>query len=130
MAWAIGDLGFEMRLSTYVPALIKGGISSLTRAVLKDTGRNIEDIRFLAIHPGGRKILESIEQELHINPERNEAAYNILRNFGNMSSPTVLFVLERVMSKLTAADHGEPILSFAFGPGLSLESILFNVEVD
>jgi alpha-pyrone synthase len=129
MAWAIGDLGFEMRLSTYVPALIKGGISSLTKAVLKDAGTDIRDVRYLAIHPGGRKILESIEQELGISPERNEAAYYVLRNFGNMSSPTVLFVLARVIDKLTVADRGEPVLSFAFGPGLSLESMLFNVEV-
>jgi prepilin-type processing-associated H-X9-DG protein len=71
MAWAIGNLGFEMKLSTYVPALIKSGISSLANAALEITGKDIRDIRFFAIHPGGRKILESIEQELNIPPEMN-----------------------------------------------------------
>lgn len=129
MAWAIGDVGFEMKLSTYVPSLIQGGISSLTRAVLQQSGRDIQHIRHLAIHPGGKKILESIEQELAISPELNEAAYYVLRNFGNMSSPTVLFVLKRVMERLTAQDKDEPVLSFAFGPGLTLESMLLNVEI-
>lgn len=129
MAWAIGDLGFQMRLSSYVPSLIKGGIASLVSSVLENTGKNIAGIRLFAIHPGGKKILESIEQELGITPDMNEAAYYILRNFGNMSSPTVLFVLDRVMQGLSTADKGEGLLSFAFGPGLTLESILFNVEV-
>lgn len=129
MAWAIGDLGFEMRLSTYVPSLIKGGIASLVNSVLENTGKSIHDIQFLAIHPGGRKILECVEQELSIKPEMNEAAYYILRNFGNMSSPTVLFVLERIMQQLSADNKDESVLSFAFGPGLTLESLLFNVKV-
>jgi predicted naringenin-chalcone synthase len=129
MAWAIGDLGFQMRLSTYVPSLIKGGISSLVSSLLENTGKAIDDIRFFAIHPGGKKILESIEQELGLHPDLNEAAYYVLRNFGNMSSPTVLFVLGRVMETLSQNDKNEPVLSFAFGPGLTLESMLFRVEV-
>ena len=129
MAWAIGNLGFEMKLSSYVPALIKSGISSLASAALENTGKNIRDIRFFAIHPGGRKILESVEQELNILPEMNEPAYHVLRNFGNMSSPTVLFVLDRILKKLSAADKDDLILSFAFGPGLTLESMVFHIEV-
>lgn len=107
MAWAIGNLGFEMRLSTFVPSLIKGGISSLASSVLDDAGKNIRDIRFFAIHPGGRKILESVEQELNIHPEMNEPAYHVLRNFGNMSSPTILFVLDRIMGQLSARDKDD-----------------------
>ncbi|HTF16955.1 MAG TPA: type III polyketide synthase [Chryseolinea sp.] len=129
MAWAIGDLGFEMRLSTYVPSLIRGGISSLASSVLENTGKDIHDIRFLAIHPGGRKILESVEQELNISAEMNESAYYVLRNFGNMSSPTVLFVLDRIMGKLSVHDKDDLVLSFAFGPGLTLESMLFHIVV-
>lgn len=129
MAWAIGDLGFEMRLSTYVPSLIQGGIASLTKALLQESGKDVRHIRHLAIHPGGKKILQSIEQELSISPDLNEPAYYVLRNFGNMSSPTVLFVLKRVMERLSPQDKGEPVLSFAFGPGLTLESMLLNVEV-
>jgi len=129
MAWSIGDLGFEMKLSTYVPSLIKGGISALTTSVLAQTGKSVHDVRHFAIHPGGRKILKSIEQELAIGAELNEAAYYVLRNFGNMSSPTVLFVLRRVLEKLTTHDKDELVLSFAFGPGLTLESMLLEVEI-
>lgn len=129
MAWAIGDAGFEMKLSTYVPSLIKGGISSLARAVLERTGKQLSDIRHLAIHPGGRKILEAIERELSISRDLNEAAYEVLRNYGNMSSPTVLFVLRRIMQQLTTDDHGELVLSFAFGPGLTLESMVLGIDI-
>jgi predicted naringenin-chalcone synthase len=128
MAWAIGDLGFEMKLSSYVPTIIRSGISSLAATVLESAGKRLQDIRFFAIHPGGRKILEGIEQELGIAPEKNEAAYHVLKHFGNMSSPTVLFVLKHLMSRLNAEDDGEQVLSFAFGPGLTLESMLLSIE--
>ncbi|HEY5919383.1 MAG TPA: type III polyketide synthase [Chryseolinea sp.] len=130
MAWAIGDLGFEMRLSTYVPSIIKGGILKLTKTLLDNISKNIDDIRFFAIHPGGRKILESIEEELGINKQQNEPAYHVLKNYGNMSSPTILFVLQEIVNKLTPGHHGEHIMSFAFGPGLTLESMVLKIEMD
>ncbi len=71
MAWAIGDLGFEMKLSTYVPSIIKNGIVSLTQAVLDKICKNISDVRYFAIHPGGRKILENIEKDLGLSKEQN-----------------------------------------------------------
>lgn len=130
MAWAIGDLGFEMKLSTYVPSIIKSGILKLTTTLLEKISKNLSDVRFFAIHPGGRKILESIEQELGLNKDQNEPAYHVLKNYGNMSSPTVLFVLREIIKKLTPHDHGEHILSFAFGPGLTLESMILKIEMD
>ena len=130
MAWAIGDLGFEMKLSSYVPSIIKGGILNLTRNLLDKISKNVNDIRFFAIHPGGRKILESIEEELGINRYQNEPAYHVLKNYGNMSSPTVLFVLQEIIRKLTPHDRGQHILSFAFGPGLTLESMVLKIEMD
>ncbi len=130
MAWAIGDLGFEMKLSTYVPDIIKGGIKALTSSLLKNIDRKIEDIRYFAIHPGGRKILENIEEVLGIERDRNESAYNVLKNYGNMSSPTILFVLKDIVRKLNKTDDGQRILSFAFGPGLTLESMILKIEVD
>lgn len=130
MAWAIGDLGFEMKLSTYVPSIIKGGILKLTRSLLGKISKNIHDIRFFAIHPGGRKILESIEEELGLDKCQNAPAYHVLKNYGNMSSPTILFVLQEIIRKLTPRDRGEHILSFAFGPGLTLESMVLKIEID
>jgi predicted naringenin-chalcone synthase len=130
MAWTIGDLGFEMKLSSYVPDVIKGGIKKLSESLLKKLSKSIEDIKYFVIHPGGRKILETIEQQLGIDKEKNTAAYHVLKNFGNMSSPTVVFVLWEVFRQVTAADNGEFILSFAFGPGLTLESMLLKIETD
>jgi predicted naringenin-chalcone synthase len=128
MAWSIGDLGFEMKLSAYVPDIIRKGIAHLTADLLKKIGATINDIKHFAIHPGGRKILEVIERELGIKSSDNYAAYHVLKNFGNMSSPTILFVLNEIRRNLTAANRGEKILSFAFGPGLTMESMILQIE--
>jgi len=130
MAWTIGDLGFEMKLSTYVPSIIKNGIADLTETLLNKISKELKDIRFLAIHPGGKKILENIEQELEIPKEKNQDAYCVLRNYGNMSSPTVLFVLHSIFNKIRKEDQNEYILSFAFGPGLTLESMVLKIEMN
>jgi prepilin-type processing-associated H-X9-DG protein len=127
MAWSIGDLGFEMRLSAYVPEIIRKGISTLTRDLLQKLSKKFSDIRHFAIHPGGKKILEVIEGELQISPEHNKAAYHVLKNYGNMSSATVLFVLEELVRKLGKENEGEHILSFAFGPGLTMESMVLQI---
>lgn len=128
MAWSIGDFGFEMRLSSYVPAIIKDGIYTLASALLAGLSKGLSDIDYFVIHPGGKKILETIEQQLGLRHEQLLPAYEVLRDFGNMSSPTVLFVLKTVFATLRAEDHGKSILSFAFGPGLTLESMLLRIE--
>jgi predicted naringenin-chalcone synthase len=128
MAWAIGDQGFEMMLSSYVPTIIQSGIRKLTSSLLAQTPATLSDISFFAIHPGGKRILEVIERELGVTREQNKFAYSVLQNFGNMSSPTVLFVLNDIFDQLTQADDGKRILSFAFGPGLTMESMVLKIE--
>jgi predicted naringenin-chalcone synthase len=128
MAWTVGDLGFEMKLSAYVPDIIRGGIADLTNSLLQKIKRTFSDIKHFAIHPGGKKILEAIEGELHITKEQNKSAYEVLEQFGNMSSPTVLFVLQNLVNKLSPQNRHEHILSFAFGPGLTMESMLMEIE--
>ncbi|WP_317195633.1 type III polyketide synthase [Pontibacter aydingkolensis] len=128
MAWHIGDTGFEMTLSSYVPDLIKKGIKELTERLLQGLKTTTKEISLFAIHPGGRRILEVIEQELGMTRNDNRFAYQVLRDFGNMSSATVLFVLKALMDSLTPKEQDEPILSFAFGPGLTLESMLLKVH--
>jgi alpha-pyrone synthase len=59
---------------------------------------------------------------------QNQYAYEVLKNFGNMSSPTVLFVLSEVCKNLNGVDDGKKILSFAFGPGLTLESMVLEIQ--
>ena len=87
-----------------------------------------EHIQHFAIHPGGKKILEVIEQELKISKDQNSHAYEVLRNYGNMSSPTILFVLEAVFNGLKEENRNDNILSMAFGPGLTLESMILKVS--
>lgn len=126
MAWTLGDQGFEMKLSSYVPDVIQSGIRELTGKLLDTLNLTVPQINHFAIHPGGRKIVETIEQELAIPREKNEWAYHVLKNYGNMSSPTVLFVLKEIFDRLGEKNDSETVLSFAFGPGLTLESMLFT----
>lgn len=128
MAWHIHDFGFEMTLSSYVPALIKEGIGQLTEALLQKLHLKQAEIDLFAIHPGGRKILEVIEQALQLPPDSNRYAYQVLRQYGNMSSATVLFVLKALWQDLQPPQQGAKVLSFAFGPGLTLESMLLSVQ--
>lgn len=128
MTWTVGDLGFEMRLSSYVPDVVGGGIRNLTRALLAKTQQSLDAVSFFAIHPGGKRILETIENELGLTKSQNHFAYDVLKKYGNMSSPTVLFVLHEVRRSLNEHDHDKQILSFAFGPGLTLESMVLRIE--
>lgn len=128
MAWSIGDVGFEMRLSSYVPHLISLGITKLIDGLLDKTSISRKQIQHYAIHPGGKRILEVIDQALNIGREKLEPAYHVLKNYGNMSSPTVLFVLKRIIEQLSGRHEGERILSVAFGPGLTLESTVLKIE--
>jgi predicted naringenin-chalcone synthase len=127
MAWHIGDTGFEMTLSGYVPALIERGIGPLIAELLHELPVELADIRHFALHPGGRKILEAIEKALGLSKHDNRLAYQVLRDYGNMSSATVLFVLRELLAAATPADAGAKVLSCAFGPGLTLEAMLLEV---
>ncbi len=130
MGWFIGDYGFEMKLSTKVPQVIKEGIGQLTDRLLEKIDLDISNIDYFAIHPGGKRILEVIEEELNITKEQNKPARDVLREYGNMSSPTVLFVIKRIFDGLKAEDDQKNLLSFAFGPGLTLESAVLKVHID
>lgn len=125
MAWHVGDFGFEMVLSSYIPRLVKGGLGTLMTQLRQHTTLPFFD--FYAIHPGGRAILEAAESQLGISSNDNQFAYEILREYGNMSSCTVLFVLARLLQNCTSNDIGKHIFSCAFGPGLTLEAGVFKL---
>ncbi len=126
MAWQVGDLGFEMTLTSYIPKLVKAGIKALIDKLLQNAGLNAHEISLYAMHPGGKAILEAIEKALEISEEENKYAYSVLKNYGNMSSCTVLFVLEEIL-KDSKNQKGQNILSCAFGPGLTLESMILAI---
>lgn len=128
MAWEVGNVGFEMKLSGYVPSLVKSGIGNLTKALLKQIGLNQSEIKYFAAHPGGKKILEAIEVELGLQKEQLSPSYFVLDAYGNMSSPSVLFVLKKIFDNLSKDDNNESVLAFAFGPGLTLESAAMKIK--
>ncbi|RRB04658.1 type III polyketide synthase [Larkinella rosea] len=127
MGWIINDHGFEMTLTSEVPTVIRQGIGKTLSRLLERSGLAIEDITYYAMHPGGRKILEVIEQQLGIDPAENRFAYEVLRQYGNMSSATVLFVLKEIGNHLLREPGAGHILSCAFGPGLTLESMILEI---
>ncbi|MBO6496819.1 MAG: type III polyketide synthase [Roseivirga sp.] len=125
MAWNIGNFGFEMKLSAYVPSLIEKGIGELVDRLKSQSAT--ETINHFAFHPGGKRILEVIESELELSKEADWAGRTVLENYGNMSSPTILFVIKQLWDSLKAENRNESILSLAFGPGLTMESMLLRV---
>jgi alpha-pyrone synthase len=128
IASRIGDQGFDIELSTDVPEIIKSGISEFYDKLLTKSQIALAKDDFYAIHPGGKKILKACEEGLGITAEDNRYAYDVLRNHGNMSSATVLFVLKSIMNDLKNSDNGKNIFSCAFGPGLTIESMLLKVR--
>ena len=117
MAWKIGDFGFEMRLSQYIPSLLNQGIRRLRD--LFEAKFNFSKVRHVAIHPGGKQILIQVQEAFGLSPEVNRHAMEVLRTCGNMSSASILFVLERMLQD--SSIQGD-ILALGFGPGLTLET--------
>jgi predicted naringenin-chalcone synthase len=118
MAWRVGNTGFTMKLSAYVPRIINENLDDILEGILKKSGRSRGDIDIWAVHPGGKAILEKIEEALQLDLEELRVSYEVLRNYGNMSSVTIMFVLQRIL-----ADSREGnVLAIAFGPGLTVET--------
>lgn len=129
MAWHIGDSGFDMILTSYVPEAIKRGISLFLDRLMEKLRLSSSDINYYAIHPGAKKILRACEKALGITEEQNKYAYHVLENYGNMSSATIIFVLKSIWQDIVATrDHNKIIFSCAFGPGLTLESMLLRTH--
>ncbi|MDZ4719208.1 MAG: 3-oxoacyl-[acyl-carrier-protein] synthase III C-terminal domain-containing protein, partial [Roseiflexaceae bacterium] len=113
----IGDHGFVMRLSPDVPRHAGTLASSALATLLK--GQPAPS--FWAIHPGGRAIVDRLAELLQLSPAQTAASYSILRRYGNMSSPTILFVLRELLDKLQADGSPADGVAVAFGPGLVTE---------
>ena len=123
MSWELSSTGFAMTLSNYVPNLIEEDFEKLVNQALCKQGISREQITHWSIHPGGKRILESIEKSLSLPKEKLHESYRILREYGNMSSPTILFVLKEILSGM---DNGQnqKVFGAAFGPGLTMETFI------
>lgn len=129
MAWNIGDNGFEMVLGTYVPHIIDDHIVEALAPLLAGNpalrDRPYSEIEHWAIHPGGRSILDKVQSKLRLSPEQLLPARETLRDYGNMSSATVLFVLKHILDQPSSGAE-ERICGMAFGPGLTVETTLMT----
>jgi predicted naringenin-chalcone synthase len=121
ITWKIRDSGFDMFLSGRVPAAISAGLASTTAAILDGASPDAMDL--WAVHPGGRSVLDAVEHGLGLDSQALHASRSVLQRFGNMSSATVMFVLE---SMLGTASPGQRGCAMSFGPGLTAETMLFH----
>lgn len=124
MAWTIGDHGFEMTLSSYVPSIVEGNVADAVAPLFGDLGARPQDIDRWAIHPGGRAILDKVAGGLRLEEGQMAASRRVLRSYGNMSSASVLFVLRDLLDG--GLEPGEHVAALAFGPGLTVESALMD----
>lgn len=123
MAWHPHEKGFLMRLGRGVPFLLKDQAEGLIQRALAPLGHTPEAIAHWAIHPGGRLILDLLVRELNLDPNALWASRQVLQRYGNMSSPTVLFVLQALQKEPLQG----PLFMAAFGPGLTMETALCEV---
>lgn len=122
MSWRIGDHGFTMTLGTNVPDLIARHVTPWLRAWLARKGLGIHSIGSWAIHPGGPRILATFGEAAGLDWTALGPSYRVLAEYGNMSSPTIAFILDG----LRAAAAPRPCVALAFGPGLTVEAALFS----
>lgn len=130
MAWTIGDRGFEMTLTAEVPRIVGREVRAALRPVLEDAGGTIAggaSAPLWAVHPGGRSILDRVEAACGLDPDALRHSRDVLREFGNMSSATILFILQRLLADPTVPD-GADLIAVAFAPGLTVESARLTVR--
>lgn len=124
MAWELSSTGFLMTLSGYIPELLQEDFEPLVERALKHSSSNKNEITHWCVHPGGKRILEAIHKSLQLHNGELKQSYDVLKEFGNMSSPTILFVLKEIMHSLSPAQHKQKVFCAAFGPGLTMETFV------
>ncbi|MBK7692268.1 MAG: type III polyketide synthase [Bacteroidetes bacterium] len=124
MAWNISSEGFLMTLSAYVPSIIAENIGPMLMNSLAHMNLSKTDIQHWAIHPGGKKIISEVQKALLLTDNDLAMSRSILKNYGNMSSVTILYLLKQMQQGITATD--ENVYAVAFGPGLTIESLFLK----
>jgi predicted naringenin-chalcone synthase len=122
MGWTIGDHGFEMTLSKSVPGLIREHLRPWLAEWLARYGLRVETVGSWAIHPGGPRILDAAALALGLGEDKLTSAREVFAAFGNMSSPTILFIIEHLRRRRSPL----PCVALGFGPGLVAEAVLFE----
>ncbi len=125
MSFTISDTGFRMYLSSYVPELLGAHIAPFIDGLLAKAGLTRAEVAHWGIHPGGSTIIDHVQRSLGLADKQVEVSHHILHEYGNMSSATILFVLEYIQrcNKPQPGDYG---VLMAFGPGLTMEGLLLQ----
>nr|MBS0038082.1 type III polyketide synthase [Saprospiraceae bacterium] len=128
MSWQLNDKGFEMKLSQEVPLYLEKHIAGAYRSLMEKSKGKKPD--YYAIHPGGKNILKAFQRAMELSDDQIRHSYKVLRDFGNMSSPTVLFVLDEIQRDFLADKSLTEawVFSAAFGPGLTIETALLKLS--
>jgi predicted naringenin-chalcone synthase len=126
MGWKIGNNGFEMMLSSELPKIILNYAAPRAKEILAKRGIEISKIKLWALHPGGRAILDSLQNGLQLSDQQLKPSREILKNFGNLSSVSILFVLKNILEN-EQLEIDDLCCAVAFGPGLTMELVLFKV---
>jgi len=122
MRWRVGDHGFEMTLSAQVPFLIGAHLRPWLASFLAAHEMTLEEVQSWAVHPGGPRVLDAVGEALGLHDEALDASRAVLADYGNMSSATVLFILDELRTRGAAG----PCVMLAFGPGLTAEAALLQ----
>lgn len=122
MTWRMSDHGFRMTLSPRVPDLLARHLLPWLTEWLASHGYRPEEIAGWAVHPGGPRILQAFTDATRLNPQVVQASREVLRRYGNMSSPTLIFILDALQS----APDSRPTVAIGFGPGLAVEAALLG----
>jgi alkylresorcinol/alkylpyrone synthase len=125
MGFDLRDGGFHIVLSKDVPQMIREKICALVDDFLQRSGLTREDVSAFLLHPGGQKLLSYVEQELQLNRADTQLSWDVLGEYGNLSSATILFILHAFLNTRTM-DSGAYGLAAAFGPGFSAELLLLR----
>lgn len=129
MTWKIGDHGFQMTLSSQVPKRIEGELRAPLETWLGTLGVSTEEIKQWVVHPGGPRILDAVEGAIGLGSESLSASRETLANYGNMSSPTIVFIMEAILRRCESEgltrENGLWLL-LGFGPGLHAEAMLLE----
>ena len=131
LCWNIGDHGFEMILNSDIGDRIEAALADWLSQWLDSQGLTFSDIDCWAVHPGGPKIIKSVQQSLDLSDQQLSTSLDVLRRYGNMSSPTVLFVLEeftKAMDATAAPAKPRYAIIIAFGPGMVAEVGLLRMN--
>ena len=126
MAWELSSSGFLMTLSGYIPELIEEDFEALVERALQRSHQAKNKMNHWCIHPGGKRILEAIHKSLELHNGELDVSYDVLKKYGNMSSPTIFFVLKNILDQIRHSKPVKPetVFTAAFGPGLTMETFI------